>query len=820
MTKTKIHDVLMILLIVVCICVATVIGGHFNVSTAYAESDDVQTRYEETNVLNNLKGSTIGGKAFDLKDYPHNSNGKPQIISFVEFCYSYYADKQSDYGLYVYIYNPQDVAIDTNTDRNKIQLTYGNKPSYDKYTLQFLNYSKEVGYEGRFYKFKINLSETQIYNILNTVNSDERVYKISGIELSVKSTVTEYPVISTYKYKGYALGYGSELAESDTLTCTVDGFDKYLTLDVKSTYWRPDGTHKDKITRDTLHSVYFSVPNSIIAEYGEMTAVHATWLNAYTNPITVTGNKTVYNALNKFVGKEMHGGDLCDYKNNGLDYALLAMRSYSGNQSALETNKYSLYHSYNAYETDKDHPAQWGDNPPHQNLYGQVNTLNYLFYAENGDADSYDLPAEQIVGNPSKGISGWLKTYTDKYGTKEVNSRYSRKLFEKWDGAFTDINIRSTDTFNLQDVVFSDNFWEMLFKGKYIDYVNNYEMQAIQKVTLNDINAESSHATFCDKYYIAESDYDEFVSYVTEASAKAETVYLFRYYQSKYRSMEVTTAKRTYVDKTFINMFKSCMFHSDCSFDHGYYEYVDSNAYFAQMWVQLDFDIIDLTFTKDGVATIIPVVMNPIDIAADAEHPVYTSPEIPDGLSWWQILLAILLGILVIILLLKFAPGVLTVIVKILVFIITLPFKLLGAIFKPIHNKAKAVREKRKIARAAKKEQQHIEREQRKERERERKEAEKQKRRDDKIKRKEQERQRKRDEKERERKRKQQDRDFAKWRNKQERQARKNLKRNKKKKLTLADLDKMSDSELAELYYEEYYDEFGEAFPDDDPFDY
>ncbi len=30
----------------------------------------------------------------------------------------------------------------------------------------------------------------------------------------------------------------------------------------------------------------------------------------------------------------------------------------------------------------------------------------------------------------------------------------------------------------------------------------------------------------------------------------------------------------------------------------------------------------------------------------------------------------------------------------------------------------------------------------------------------------------------------------------------------------------MSDSELAELYYEEYYDEFGEAFSDDDPFDY
>lgn len=54
------------------------------------------------------------------------------------------------------------------------------------------------------------------------------------------------------------------------------------------------------------------------------------------------------------------------------------------------------------------------------------------------------------------------------------------------------------------------------------------------------------------------------------------------------------------------------------------------------MWVQLDFDIIDLTFTKDNVSTIIPVVMNPIDIAADADAPVYTTDD-SKGLSWWQI---------------------------------------------------------------------------------------------------------------------------------------------------------------------------------------
>ena len=107
-------------------------GGQGNLS-AYA-STDIQTAYENTDVLEDLEGATIGGKTFDLADYPHNSDGKPQMISFVEFCYSYYADKQSDYGLYVYVYNPQDIAFDMASYINKIQFSCGDS-GYSKYTL-------------------------------------------------------------------------------------------------------------------------------------------------------------------------------------------------------------------------------------------------------------------------------------------------------------------------------------------------------------------------------------------------------------------------------------------------------------------------------------------------------------------------------------------------------------------------------------------------------------------------------------------------------------------------------------------------------------
>lgn len=752
MTRSNIHDYLMVFLIVVCIFVATVFSGWGIASTAYAESDDVQTRYEKTNVLDNLKGSVIGGKEFDINDFSHDSTGRPQIISFVEFCYSYYADKQSDYGLYVYVYNPQDTAIDINTERNKIQLTYGDKAGYSKYVLKFINYSNEPGYEGRFYKFKIKLSLAERNSILNTVKPDRRIYKVSGIELSVKNKVTEYTCAQMYTYTGFALGYGSELADSDTLSCIVDGFDKYLTLDVRSTFWRPDGTHADLHSRDTLHSVYFAVPNEIVEEYGEMTGVHATWLNAQTAPIIVTGNKKVYNAIEPYIAKHQDAGSSEKYpENKTLNYALVTdsdMTHYGhGHYGTL---------AYNVWTTT--------DTGSTKKCYERIiYELRYLFYAENGNADKYTLPSERLLGDEKNGIKGWLETYTEKFGGEKINNRYSKDLFDQVDDEFTEVNITANDSFRLTDVNTTDNWWGWLFgagSDKIVSGTNTYDISAIQKVTLADFNAYSDKSIFSDKFFIDKADYEELREYVTEAAANKETVYLFRYYQSIYDSQEAREFK----------------FVEDWAMSRGTfgnYEELDTNAYIAQMWIQLDFDIIDLTFTKDGVVTIIPVIMSPMDIAADAAPPVYTTGD-NEGLTWWQILLAILLGILVFILLLKFAPGIVTILIK----IILLPFKLIAALFKglgtaikPIYEKNKVKRaerrEQRRMAREERKEQKRAEREQKKIEKRENKEAERERKFNEKQDRKLQNSERMRKEKAR----KKRDKDFIKWMNKEQRKS-------------------------------------------------
>lgn len=633
------------------LCVATVFCGQATLSASAATEDSAQTRYEQTNVLNNLKGSTVGGKEFDLADYPHNSKGKPQIISFIEFCYSYYAEKQTDYGLYVYVYNPQDTAFDMATERNKIQLTYGDKQSYSKYTLEFINYSTEAGYEGRFWKFKVKLTDSQKSDILRGLDSNNRIYKVSGIELSVRNTVTEYPCGQTYTYKGFALGYGSELAASDTLSCKVDGFEKYLSLDVHSTYYRPDGSNGSKNKQDTLHSVYFSVPDEIIDEYGEMTAVHATWLNAFTAPIVVTGNKEFYDAFMEVLGQEKPKTDY-------------------GFHSPVEGHYWGGFFIGGCQYGFNDYVAT-----------NELSKLNYVFYADNGDADTYALPAEALVGDSKSGKKGWFETYTAKYGGEKVISKYSKALFEQYDDKFTDITITDKDSFKLTSVTSSQSLWQS-FWGTSTTYTNTYKMSAIQKVTLDDMDKALSSSAFCKEYFVAETDYDELHDYVKQAKAKKETVYLFRYKQSEYFAVELRQGK-------WKTGFYTEMVGDMNQIRYGrHFSQKDTNAYLCQMWVQLDFDIIDLTFTKDGVDTVIPVIMSPMDIAADGTPPLDTTK---DGLAWWKIVLGLILFLVIFFLLLKFAPAVVYAVSS----FIALPFKGIGKMFKAIGNGIKKSKERR-----------------------------------------------------------------------------------------------------------------------------
>jgi hypothetical protein len=123
----------------------------------------------------------------------------------------------------------------------------------------------------------------------------------------------------------------------------------------------------------------------------------------------------------------------------------------------------------------------------------------------------------------------------------------------------------------------------------------------------------------CDRLLIAEADYNAFIRFFDE-NKTTSTIYLFRYQVTDYFSQEATLLQNK---KTLIDPWKK----------------VDSNAYFFQQTLNLDFDVIDVSFGYNQ-EYVMPVVSNPQDIIHDPTPPVYTNED--NDLTLW-ITVAILL---------------------------------------------------------------------------------------------------------------------------------------------------------------------------------
>ena len=86
-------------LVLLLVLTVTVVGIVLTAvpSTALAEEGGVA--FDSTDVLDDLTSSTVNGEKFDLKNYPFDEEKQIQVLSFVEYCYSYRANQRGNYGL-------------------------------------------------------------------------------------------------------------------------------------------------------------------------------------------------------------------------------------------------------------------------------------------------------------------------------------------------------------------------------------------------------------------------------------------------------------------------------------------------------------------------------------------------------------------------------------------------------------------------------------------------------------------------------------------------------------------------------------------------
>ena len=151
-----------------------IIGG-INLHGIRARAESVAD-YEESNVLDDLKGSVINGENFSLLTYNFNPLKDTEVISFLEYGYTFYENYQDSFGLYVYVYNPKDLDYVKNSSRHTISLRVGSDTSkdYTKYPLTFINASRETNYVDLFYKFRVELTDIDKKTILSSLNSTQQ----------------------------------------------------------------------------------------------------------------------------------------------------------------------------------------------------------------------------------------------------------------------------------------------------------------------------------------------------------------------------------------------------------------------------------------------------------------------------------------------------------------------------------------------------------------------------------------------------------------------------------------------------------------------
>ncbi len=691
-------------------------------STGKAASAASPASLDETDVLDDLEGSTLNGKPFDKADFTVNEIRRPQIIAFVEFGYSFYAARQGEFGLYVYVYNPYAAAFDDDPERNAVVMQAGEGP-VDSYGLKLINYSTDKGYEGIFYKFKIVLSDFQQSTLLSGL-SRERVYKVTELELIIEGAPYMYPCATVYTYTGYAKGYGPELAgDEDTLTCTVDGFEEYLELDVRQTVYRPktnfpnDGNREDQLyngNQPQINSCYFRVPSKYFLQYGELTRTVAEWWEYYTKPIFVCTDPKIYRELSVLKGRPVEdllqtGKDVF-IQSWGNEYFVSPaqwrrtpfMWASTLEQDIIEAedggymiqtgDAYSLFWPSGA--GDKMTIREWRDQR-FSNLAGVIPAIGSLYY--NASIDSARIKQELLANSASLGGPYYA-------------GRYSQALFESY---ITDTehqmgyNKVEIDLKKTADVIYNET------KATGLGYFGSgdldpepYPIEVQRGITVQAADLVGTDQEIADRLFVAKGDVPDLKDQFNKAKLAGEQLILLRYAISNYHSGKAIafTMDRPKVPEgleaipSFYERWRNSL---DDTLIHAWMEEYHAgniNGYLAQETVFLDFDIISLWFETVDAKTEIPVMMSPQDVIGGLDPAVSDDPGVTaaTGLPWYiwlAIILILIIALIVLSVLFPVLKPIFAAIAKAVMAIVLAPFKFIAWIAKQISESVKRRRE-------------------------------------------------------------------------------------------------------------------------------
>ena len=439
----------------------------------------------------------------------------------------------------------------------------------------------------------------------NAVAQDEkngvRRYDVATITLKSESGESEAMkngVSKTFYYSGYAKGCGKGAEKDSTLKLEVKDLET-IKLEVKHANYRT-GNYNEYVC-DEINTVYFSVPERFFSTYGALQKIKASWYEYKTNPIFITSDDGAYEALMNF--RNIDIGEHTDI--DTLAWRVLweedIWSSSVNNPACLE-----CHNSYNANVEELDGSKQTQYYRVAEDCK-YVTRMDWLFLR----SDEYTVTREEM--------EEYMRQYTATFSAQEkILGKYAKDLFANSidndrlsllenanaTSGYVEQTIDAGEKQNLL-VAKEQSKWDKFWHG--VQYENR-GIEPIVVLTKNDVaglNADS----FASKYYIGDTDKTRVFNDIKAMLDKGERAVLFRFAVTDYYLCQARFDKAG--DRKGL-------------FD-GVIDLSEEDGYVAQETMFLDFTVIELTFRKDSVDSVIPCVANPIDII----NGVDTFPEDP-----------------------------------------------------------------------------------------------------------------------------------------------------------------------------------------------
>ena len=483
------RKILLILLAVIMVLPLLVIP-------AGAKTASDAAAFDKTSVGTDLAGTTIGGVKFDPARYGYNPLGDLQILTLLEYGYP------EDPALYLYLYNPQDFALNTRDRRYAVTLALGGETEdYTKYTLKVLSTSGTDAHSRLWIKCRIDVGTDKLTAAFK--DTPTRTYRLGEVELVTDGKVKSYGIGGEWTYSGTTAG-GDLTCDAKLITV--------LSLDLHPLVYRGDGSASlggmDLYVYDQINSVYFSMPKNFEENYGEIKSILCTWTEYDSGWILGCKTQEVYDLLNN---NDAIGND---FSKHDSSLPTIYCTTVVGGFPYFAWNPWSLDNKMAVIQADV---LQW--------------LVKYSGKAKYGALLETDLRA-QIVAMWNAYCNG-----EDNYFSTGGITRI--------------VDIMKDQNFSVK-VDDGSNWWQKVFsKDKGTATVGNQAFQRVTADALSDPEAQ----LLVDKSYK-----DELTKALQSATNKEQDLMVLHFAQSPYFSIPVKGKGSLWNNDTWVNDGKEDMY--------------------------------------------------------------------------------------------------------------------------------------------------------------------------------------------------------------------------------------------------------------------